>query len=243
MDLLPRSAMASSSLPRLGPVAGKVASFGQMSRKLTPRGKERRAQLIAFATHEFAEKGYHLTSVADIVDGLGVGKGVFYWYFSSKEELFVEIMRTSQRGMRRQQQAAITGVEDPVKRIELGIRAGVLWLAEHNDLRKLFEFARTEGRFREAMQSGQAVLVSDAQVHLEEAIEQGRIPDRDPEALALAIIGVSNQLTNVYIDGRNMNPEFVADLVVSFCRDGIGVGGCDGIGLSARDAIGARQRD
>ena len=133
-------------------------------------------------------------------------------------------MRTSQRGMRRQQQAAITGVEDPVKRIELGIRAGVLWLAEHNDLRKLFEFARTEGRFREAMQSGQAVLVSDAQVHLEEAIEQGRIPDRDTEALALAIIGVSNQLTNVYIDGRNMNPEFVADLVVSFCRDGIGVG-------------------
>ena len=93
------------------------------------------------------------------------------------------------------------------------------------------------------MQSGQAVLVSDAQVHLEEAIQLGRIPDRDPEALALAIIGVSNQLTNVYIDGRNMDPDFVADLVVSFCRDGIGVGGCDGIGVSARDAIGARQRD
>ncbi|MEX0767495.1 MAG: TetR/AcrR family transcriptional regulator [Microthrixaceae bacterium] len=195
-----------------------------MSRELTPRGKERRAQIIAFATHEFAEKGYHLTSVADIVDGLGVGKGVFYWYFSSKEELFVEIMRNSQRGMRRRQQEAITDVDDPVRRIELGIRAGVLWLAEHNDLRKLFEFARTETTFREAMRIGQAVLVSDAQVHLEEAIKEGRIPDRDPEALAFAILGVSNQLTGVFIDGRGEDPEVVADLVVSFCRDGIGVG-------------------
>jgi AcrR family transcriptional regulator len=194
-----------------------------MSRKLTPRGKQRRAQLIAFATHEFAEKGYHMTSVADIVDGLGVGKGVFYWYFSSKEELFVEIMRTSQRGMRKRQQEAISGVDDPVRRIEIGIRAAVLWLAEHNDLRKLFEFARTERTFKEAMRIGQAVLVGDAQVHLEEAIAQGRIPDRDPEALAFAIIGVSNQLTNVYIDGRGDDPEVVADLVVSFCRDGIGV--------------------
>ncbi|CAB4545922.1 unannotated protein [freshwater metagenome] len=203
--------------------AGIIARLRQMSRKLTPRGKQRRAQLIAFATHEFAEKGYHLTSVADIVDGLGVGKGVFYWYFSSKEELFVEIMRTSQRGMRRRQQEAIAGVDDPVRRIELGIRAAVLWLAEHNDLRRLFEFARTEGTFKESMRSGQAVLVGDAQVHLEEAIAQGRIPDRDPEALAFAIIGVSNQLTNVYIDGRGEDPEVVADLVVSFCRDGIGV--------------------
>jgi len=208
---------------QLDPAVGNIAIFREMSRKLTPRGKERRAQLIAFATHEFAEKGYHLTSVADIVDGLGVGKGVFYWYFSSKEELFLEIMRTSQRGMRKRQQQAIAGVGDPVKRIELGIRAGVLWLAEHNDLRKLFEFARTEGTFREAMRSGQAVLVSDARVHLEEAIQHGRIPDRDPEALAFAILGVSNQLTGVYIDGRGEDPEVVADLVVSFCRDGIGV--------------------
>ena len=194
-----------------------------MSRRLTQRGKERRAQLIAYATHEFAENGYHPTSVADIVDGLGVGKGVFYWYFASKEELFVEILRTSQHDMRRIQQRAINDVDDPVKRLELGIRAGVLWLAEHNDLRRLFEFARTESTFKDAMRSGQAVLVADARVHLEEAIRDGYIPDRDPEALAYAILGVSNQLTNVYIDGRGDDPEMVAEMVVSFCRDGLGV--------------------
>ena len=37
-------------------------------RRLTPRGAERRAQLIAYATERFAADGYHPTSVADIVD-------------------------------------------------------------------------------------------------------------------------------------------------------------------------------
>jgi AcrR family transcriptional regulator len=196
-----------------------------MARRLTPRGKERRAQLLEYATVRFATDGYHPTSVADIVDGLGVGKGVFYWYFSSKEELFIEILRTSQREMRRTQQRAISGVEDPVRRVELGIRAGVLWLAEHNDLRRLFEFARTESTFAAAMRAGQSVLVADAVVHLKEAIVEGRIPDRDPEALAFAILGVSNQLTHVYIDGRDEDPEHVADLVVDFCMEGLGVRG------------------
>ncbi|HLU41697.1 MAG TPA: TetR/AcrR family transcriptional regulator [Microthrixaceae bacterium] len=194
-----------------------------MSRRLTQRGKERRAQIIEYATHRFATDGYHPTSVADIVDGLGVGKGVFYWYFESKEELFVEILRTAQRDMRRRQQRAIADVADPVQRIELGIRAAVEWMAEHNDLRRLFEFARTEAAFIPSMQAGQSVLVADAVVHLKEAIVEGRIPDRDPEALALAILGVANQLTNVYIDGRGEDPHHVADLVVDFCMEGLGV--------------------
>lgn len=194
-----------------------------MSRRLTQRGKERRAQLIEYATKRFADDGYHPTSVADIVDGLGVGKGVFYWYFSSKEELFLEILRTAQKDLRRRQQRAITDVEDPVRRIELGIRAGVQWMAEHNDLRRLFEFARTQPTFAAAMRAGQEVLVADAVVHLKDAIVDGRIPDRDPEALALAMLGVSNQFTNVYLDGRDEDPEHVADLVVSFCMEGLGV--------------------
>jgi len=195
-----------------------------MSRRLTPRGKERRAQLLEFASARFAQDGYHSTSVADIVDGLGVGKGVFYWYFSSKEELFIEILRTSQTDMRRRQQRAISDESDPVKQVELGIRAGVAWLAEHNDERRLFEFARTEAAFASAMRAGQSVLVADAVVYLAEAIEEGLIPDRDPESLALAIIGVSNQLTKVYIDGRGEDPDRVADMVVDFCLEGIGVG-------------------
>ena len=191
-------------------------------RRLTPRGAERRAQLIAYATERFAADGYHPTSVADIVDGLGVGKGVFYWYFSSKEELFVEILRTAQKELRRSQLRAIEDHKDPVRRLELGIRAGVLWMAEHNRERKLFEFARTEPAFAGAVMAGQRTLVADAVAHLEQAIEQGLIPDRDPEALGWGILGVSNVMTRIFIDERGVEPGEVADRVVAFCMEGIG---------------------
>lgn len=34
---------------------------------------------MAFATQRFAQNGFHPTSVAEITEGMGVGKGVFYW--------------------------------------------------------------------------------------------------------------------------------------------------------------------
>jgi AcrR family transcriptional regulator len=193
------------------------------TRRLTPRGKERRAQLIAFATSLFATKGYHPTSVADIVDGLGVGKGVFYWYFDSKEELFIEILRSAQTDMRRRQQKAIGDEPDPVRRIEEGVRAAVLWSSEHRDLFRLFEFAGTDEQFAKAMRAGRATLVNDAVSHLKDAIAEGRIPDSDPDQLAHAILGVSTILTAEYVHHRNEPADQVADMVVLFCRRGIGV--------------------
>ena len=76
-------------------------------RQLTRRGQERRERLLEYATQQFAEKGFHPTSVSDIVDGVGVGKGVFYWYFESKDELLIEILREALRDLRSTQAAAI----------------------------------------------------------------------------------------------------------------------------------------
>src|SRR3954464_6135862 len=104
-----------------------------MRSKLTPRGQERRAQLVTCAARLFAERGYHPTSVADIVEALGVGKGVFYWYFSSKEELLSELLKSSHLSLRRRQQAAMGDEPDPVRRIELGIRATLVWFRDHRD--------------------------------------------------------------------------------------------------------------
>lgn len=154
------------------------------------------------------------------MDGVGVGKGVFYWYFSSKEELFVEILRSALKDLRRTQMRAIHGLADPLRRIEEGIRTGALWMAGNPDLRRLFEFARTDDTFAKLMRRGQQQLVADAVTHLQTAIDQGLIPRRDPEALAHAILGVTNQLTMVYIDSAGHQPEEIAELVVTICRSG-----------------------
>jgi AcrR family transcriptional regulator len=187
---------------------------------LTQRGKERRDQLMAFAAARFAEQGYHPTSVSEIVSGLGVGKGVFYWYFDSKEQLFLEILRDAQTDLRRRQQQAIADEPDPIKRIELGLRASLAWSEAHRDHHKLIQFAATEATFQGALRRGQDIAVADIVKHLKEAIAEGRIRDADPDVLAHAMAAVAASLTNTFIYERGEPADQVADAAVAFCLEG-----------------------
>ena len=193
-----------------------------MNRRLTARGRERRRQLMDYAAHRFAENGYHPTSVAEIVEGMGVGKGVFYWYFSAKDELFEEILREAQLDLRRRQQAAIGDEPDPVRRLELGIRASLDWLAQNRHYFTLFRFAATEERFTPALRRNQEVAVGDIVRHVKEGIVAGRIRDADPEVIAHAILGVTNELAQQFVFRRREEAEAVADAAVAFCLEGLG---------------------
>jgi AcrR family transcriptional regulator len=192
-----------------------------VTRRLTQRGKERREQLIAFATARFAEQGYHPTSVSEIVSGLGVGKGVFYWYFDSKEQLFLEILRDAQTDLRRKQQQAIGDEQDPVRRIELGLRASMAWSEAHRDHNKLIQFAATEAAFGEALRRSQDIAVADVVKHVKEAMAAGRVRDTDPDVLAHAMVGVAGHLTRTFIYERGDPADSVADATVAFCLHGL----------------------
>ena len=176
---------------------------------------------MEFAAARFAENGYHPTSVAEIVQGLGVGKGVFYWYFSSKEELFLEIMREAQQDLRRTQQQAISDEDDPVRKIELGIRASMVWSSDHRDLLNLFQFAATEERFAPALRKGGEVAAADVVRHVKDGIAAGEIRDSDPLVTAHAILGVSTYLARTFIHLRGDPPDHVADEAIAFCLEGI----------------------
>jgi AcrR family transcriptional regulator len=152
---------------------------------------------------------------------MGVGKGVFYWYFSSKEELFLEILKESQNDLRRRQQAALADIEDPVERIEAGIRASMEWMAEHRHLQSLFQFAASEERFAPSLRRGTGVAVADVVRHVKDGIVMGRIRDTDPEILSHAVLGITNHLGRVFIFERKEPAAAVAEAAIMFCREGI----------------------
>lgn len=61
---------------------------------MTPRpdvSEERKAQIYQAAQACFSRKGYHLTTMDDIVAESGLSKGTLYWYFESKKELFLSL--------------------------------------------------------------------------------------------------------------------------------------------------------
>jgi TetR/AcrR family transcriptional repressor of nem operon len=52
----------------------------------------RREHILNVGARIICEKGYHGTSIRDIVDAVGIPKGSFYNYFASKEEFVVEAL-------------------------------------------------------------------------------------------------------------------------------------------------------
>jgi AcrR family transcriptional regulator len=53
----------------------------------------RRAQILEVAAREFAEHGFDAASYNAIIERSGLSKGVFYYYFDDKEDLYLTVLR------------------------------------------------------------------------------------------------------------------------------------------------------
>jgi AcrR family transcriptional regulator len=176
---------------------------------------------MAYATRRFAENGFHPTSVSDIVDGVGVGKGVFYWYFPSKEDLLLEILREALLDLRRTQQAALRAAEEPLARIEIGIRASLAWSAANTDILRLVMFSRTEESFARSLAKGREIGNADTARHVQAAIDAGQIAPGNPHLLAIAIRGITEEISRECLDGVSEPAPEVLDAAVRMCIHGL----------------------
>jgi AcrR family transcriptional regulator len=81
-------------------------SDGRVERARAQR-EERQVQILSAALHVFAEKGYHGSSISDIVEAAGVARGTFYLYFDSKNAVFLALLEQLLAGFRQ----GIVGVD------------------------------------------------------------------------------------------------------------------------------------
>ena len=56
--------------------------------------KDRKLHVIKMSHQLFIEKGFLATSIQDILNYSGISKGTFYNYFSSKNELLMELFKS-----------------------------------------------------------------------------------------------------------------------------------------------------
>ncbi len=193
-------------------------------RKLTKRGSQRREQILDTAARLFAEQSYHGTAVGDICDELGVGKGVFYWYFPSKEALFSELLQSSLLQLRREQQAAIEGIEDPVDRIETGIKTSIEFFRSKPGFLSLIRTAARYDEFSGFVEKGQEIIAADTSAHIKEGMATGSIRQGDPELMAHGILGAIFHFVEVYFgtypETSAGRPE-LAEEAAQFCLAGL----------------------
>lgn len=62
------------------------------ARRGAKKREERRQRILDAAVTVFGEKGYHQTTVADVIEAADIARGTFYLYFDGKNAIFVELL-------------------------------------------------------------------------------------------------------------------------------------------------------
>jgi AcrR family transcriptional regulator len=186
-------------------------------RQLTAQGLERKQQLLDHAARLFAERGYADTRIVDICRAAGVAKGLFYWYFENKEQLFTELAAGIRQELRRTQADAMGLASDPLARLHLGTAASVRFMAEHGSFFSLLEAENVRQEFSDVLRVGTEVHVADVAALIQEAIDAGEVLDDDPALLARGVVGIVGVYAQLHRSGRATGSiDGLADFVARF---------------------------
>ena len=77
----------------------------------------RRGQIIRAAVTVLARQGYGETSLKDVAREAGVAPGLLHYYFESKQELLLEVVKRLEHEMITDWQTAVADIDDPIERI------------------------------------------------------------------------------------------------------------------------------
>lgn len=174
------------------PAASSSPIDGRVQRAARLR-EERRAQVLATARRLFAERGYHATSIADIIEACGIARGTFYLYFPSKRLIFDELLdlffATVQAAVRRIDVSP--GAPPPLQQMEENVRRLLDVLAAERETARILlrgsvgideEFDKKLGDFYGRVHA----LITRA---LRLGIELGLVRPLDPAVAAWCVLG------------------------------------------------------
>lgn len=172
------------------------------ARRLTSQGIERKQQLLDAAARLFAERGYAETRIVDICREAGVAKGLFYWYFDTKEAVFRDLAHDLRHRLRRAQAEAMDRGADPLVRIRQGSEASVRFMAAHAQAFALVTVENVDRQFVDDIRRGTEVHADDTERLVREAIAAGLVRDEDPRLLAYAVLTTVGWFSHFRHTGR-----------------------------------------
>ncbi|WP_200958867.1 TetR/AcrR family transcriptional regulator [Nocardioides sp. Root190] len=97
---------------------------------VTMRGKRSRQSLLDGAKRVFSDVGFSEARIVDITASAGAASGSFYTYFSSKEEIFVALLRELEDELRSPGHRGADHTEEPFEQIR---RANLAYLASYRE--------------------------------------------------------------------------------------------------------------
>lgn len=158
--------------------------------------------ILEKAMHLFWQKGYHATSVQDLVDELGINRASMYQTFGGKEELFLKALRAYMRDIGQRMVGIMETAETVTQGLErlFGEIAG--GLADDPFHRGCFmvnsttEWLPGESLTRDQIDKGREWEIGLFTSYIRKGVEQGEFPpDLNPESIAIYLYTLHCGLT------------------------------------------------
>ena len=204
--------------PVISRSGGSPGASGRVPRSTT-RGEQTRRRILDAAESVFAQLGFHDASIVRITEVAGVAQGTFYIYFSSKQQVFDEVVLDLNHRVRQAMAQASEGAPSRLEAERRGFAAFFAFTAEHPSLYRLIrqaEFVSPEIHHRHYER-----IISGYIPHLEKAMASGEVARSDPTVLAWALIAVGEMTGMKWIlwdDCRSMPQDVFDQLVVIIGR-------------------------
>lgn len=155
------------------------------------RPSEGARESIVEAAHElFMERDYERVSTEEILERSGVSRGALYHHFPTKRDLFVAVYVASERRVIERIAARATVPSSPFEAL-LSLARGYLHAAETDEELRRIGLGQSravlgwEGWRAACTELGIAVALAGVSA----AIEAGELPPRDPETMAIIVLG------------------------------------------------------
>lgn len=165
---------------------------------MAPKGtsKNRKADILEAALLCFNKNGYYKTSLEHIALKSKLSKGGIYYYFKSKEALFLGLFQFRLNKYTEQLKSYIREENDPAKRIKILIQKWGLILKENEDFFKFcLEFSSMGAREKEIRKKMTCFYKSSIETFsqiIEEGIAIGEFKNLDSERIARLIFFLSH---------------------------------------------------
>jgi AcrR family transcriptional regulator len=160
-----------------------------------------RERLLQAAMQVFAEKGYHGTTVDDVVAASATSKGAFYHYFSSKQDIFLTLVDALAALVEAGAEAAIAGETTGLDKVEGALRVVLETAEAHRDLVKilLVEAVGLGPEFEQKRLDIHRRFAAVIQRHLDHAVADGSIPRQNTALAGQAWLGTLNEVITQWL--------------------------------------------
>jgi AcrR family transcriptional regulator len=181
------------------------------------RARMYRDLIFDAAEFVFGAKGFDGATMQDIASEAGVSLKTVYASFPGKREIYLEIMNSRCKAMGESIATAHGLTTRPIEKLELGTRAFVRFLFEHENWLRLHVQSRLSWAVRPRdetiAQLWQSGLDTYASV-LRDGIDSGDFCEEDPVELAVLVQAVAKVQVSQALASGEMDAEGVGDRLV-----------------------------